>query len=286
MCPARLLVLIILNSYRFSLPASPPSGLVATGGTTTDINIAGINYRVHRFTSSSNFIVTTAGTLDWELVVAGGGGSGAVGGNNASGAGGAGGLLQRRNQIITAGTYAVTVGTGGGPGTGNSTLRKGRNGLSSAFNGQTTTGGGGGGAGVYRGGASINSGVNGGSGGGTGDTVNNTGVVAGTGVPGQGNDGGFRYGSGGGAGAAGTPNYGGGGAGLQLDITGTEVWYAVGGGPFAYSPIAGQSSGDLSNGGNQAQDGAANTGNGAGARWSSNVGKSGGSGVVIIRYII
>ena len=269
MCPARLLVLILLNSYRFSLPASPPSGLVATGGTTTDINIAGINYRVHRFTSSSNFIVTTAGTLDWELVVAGGGGSGAVGGNNASGAGGAGGLLQRRNQIITAGTYAVTVGTGGGPGTG-------------------TTTGGGGGAGVNGAGASVNSGVNGGSGGGAGDP-GGAGTVAGTGVPGQGNDGGTGRGSGGGAGAPGaTGSSSQGGAGLQLDITGTGVWYAVGGARFNTVPLAGQSSGDRSNGGNQAQDGAANTGNGAGGRWwpSNNVGKSGGSGVVIIRYII
>lgn len=288
MCFARLLVLILLNSFRFGLP---PSGIVATGGATEDINIAGTNYRVHTFTTSSNFIVTAAGTLDWELVVAGGGGSGAVSGSNGAGAGGAGGLLQRRNQAITAGTYTITVGTGGGPGTGTSTLRQGRNGLSSAFNGQTTTGGGGGGAGVFSGGASINSGVNGGSGGGAGDALGtgNTGAVAGTGVSGQGNNGGLPFGSGGGAGAAGATGMASqGGAGLQLDITGTGVWYAAGGARFNTVPLDSQSSGDRVSGGDQAQDGAANTGNGAGGRWSpvNIAGKSGGSGVVIIRYTI
>ena len=269
------------NSYRLAA-----TGVVASGGTTEDIGVSGINYRVHTFTTSGNFMVTIGGILDWELVVGGGGGSGCVSGGNASGAGGAGGLLQRRNNAIVAGTYAVTVGAGGGPGTGTGALRQGRNGLNSGFNGLIAVGGGGGGGGAYLAGASINSGANGGSGGGAGDVGSNPGAVPGAGIPGQGNNGGSPYGSGGGAGAAGAGVAGNGGAGLRLNITGREVWYAVGGSSFASTPIAGQASGDLTPGGNQAQDGAANTGNGAGARWSNTVGKSGGFGVVIVRYPI
>jgi len=57
--------------------------LAATGGTITDVNIGGVNYRIHAFTSTgtSTFTVTDVGTNNDKtvdvLIVAGGGGGGA-----------------------------------------------------------------------------------------------------------------------------------------------------------------------------------------------------------------
>jgi hypothetical protein len=59
----------------------PPINYIsATGGTTFEYNLDGKRYRSHTFTSSSNFVVTTAGTGDLNqadyLIIAGGGGGG------------------------------------------------------------------------------------------------------------------------------------------------------------------------------------------------------------------
>ena len=58
----------------------------ATGGSTADVTISGRSYRVHTFTSSGTFAVTTAGTeAEVEFVLVAGGGTG---GNQKHGGGG------------------------------------------------------------------------------------------------------------------------------------------------------------------------------------------------------
>lgn len=106
----------------------PPPYLEATGGTI--INEGG--YRLHVFTTSADFTVTTLSgnvqrdTVDY-LVVAGGGGSGAQHYGNSpiqpgwdsrrgSGGGGAGGLLTGNMLISVSQTYNVVVGGGGAGG--------------------------------------------------------------------------------------------------------------------------------------------------------------------------
>ena len=85
----------------------------ATGGTVTDLNIGGVNYRYHAFTSvgTSTFTVTDAGTdpeVDVLVVAGGGGGGGVIGGG-----GGAGGLVFFEEIEPIIGNYTVTVGNGG-----------------------------------------------------------------------------------------------------------------------------------------------------------------------------
>ena len=69
-------------------PPASSGGVIATGGTETVVNIGGINYRVHVFTSTGTFNVTAGGLVEY-LIIAGGGSGG--GGSNASGCGGGGG---------------------------------------------------------------------------------------------------------------------------------------------------------------------------------------------------
>jgi hypothetical protein len=74
---------------------------------------------------------------------------------------------------------------------------------------------------------------------------------------------------------------------LEINFTGSNVYYAGGGArPFQASrPLGGGGFGDSTAGGGQSTNGEANTGGGGGARWGSNVvGRSGGSGIVIVRY--
>ena len=78
---------------------------VATGGTVTYDG----DYKVHKFTGSGSFVVSATGALDDTveyMIVAGGGGCG-------QGGGGAGGYLVDPSYIVTAQTYAITVGDGG-----------------------------------------------------------------------------------------------------------------------------------------------------------------------------
>ena len=222
------------------------------------------------------------------LVVAGGGGGGGTQ-DSAGGGGGAGGLLTATGYSITAGTpITVTVGAGGTSIA--STTGTAYNGNDSVFGSITTKGGGGGGCGRNSGG---NRGADGGSGGGEGGGA---GLGVGKGVyPGssyisatrQGYDGGTSYGGGGGAGGIGTNGIGGiGGQGLQSSITGSSLWYAAGG--SSTSTVSTNSIGGAGDSGSYtgSTDGVTNTGSGGGAAWSASLkaGKSGGSGVVIIRY--
>ena len=270
---------------------------VATGGTITDITQGGIDYRVHTFTSTgnNNFTVTRGGEVEF-LIVAGGGG----GGSRHGGGGGAGGLLQGTT-TVTPQTYTITVGAGGaGALSGGST--DGFFGDDSRAFGFTAFGGGYG---------TSNSTLRprpGGSGGGSRGNSSQRGAA---GIPGQGNQGGDgrpqtveNFGLGGGGGGAGSPGHhaeelpiqGRGGDGIVSNITGTSVFYAGGGGGGGSEPPAElYNSGGLGGAGNgntltadNGTAGQANTGGGGGAgghnggvNWT---GKSGGSGIVIVRY--
>jgi hypothetical protein len=289
-----------VSNFRLSDVLFTP--LTATGGDfVQDVQVDGVLYRVHRFTTvgSSSFVVTDAGTegeVEY-LVVAGGGGGG--GGQYHGGGGGAGGYrssvqgeLSGRNSaaeprfVVTAQSYPVVVGAGGT----NPANNRGGNGGNSVFSNVTAIGGGGGGN------YSIGGGLNGGSGGGA-EYNNNT---PGTGIAGQGNNGGFgsgsgpNYGAGGGGGAgavggSGGSSFGGnGGAGLSSLISGSSVFYGGGGGGSTYQGgtpgsggVGGGGAGSVAN----ATSGQNNTGGGGGGgERSGSVGGAGGSGIVIVRY--
>ena len=264
---------------------SSNGGISATGGTITTDG----NYKVHTFTSSGTFTVTSwSGNVEY-LVVAGGG----SGGGSTAGGGGAGGLVYNSAYSVTAQAYTVTVGAGGAQ-VSNQTV--GNNGGNSVFGTITATGGGGGGFTSSAGGGA---GLSGGSGGGAAMYGAKT-FAAGSGTAGQGNVGGtwgtddYPGGGGGGAGAAGAAptasKSGNGGVGLQYSISGTATYYAGGGGGGSYysggnGGLGGGGAG-TSNGGTGTA-GTANTGGGGGGGWlyASGVGGAGGSGIVIVRYL-
>lgn len=254
---------------------------------------------------SSRFGLSGAGLpdLDVEYLVIAGGGSGGNGGNKCAGGGGAGGYRSSCTDDTYSGelqsvetpltlekdtAYSVTIGAGG---TGGNSA-----GNTSTFHTISSTGGG---HGYSRsGGSSI-----GGSGGGT------AGTTARAGTPNQGFAGGrgdysnYRAGGGGGAGEVGADMYGtydavAGGDGIQSSITGTAVYRGGGGGssrnyadptdPGGSVRGYGQGPGGAGGGGtgsenNNGTAGTANTGGGGGGS-DTGTGKSGGSGVVILRY--
>ena len=265
---------------------SPAVSCVATSnGTVTYTDSSGLNprssppytggYTVHTFTTNGIFTVSSDSCNVQALVVAGGGGGAALSG------GGAGGLIYYGPQSPNAGSgYTVMNGSlnivVGNGGTQNN------NGQNSSFGSLIAIGGGGG-----------NSASGGSGAGGCGGSN-----PPGYGTAGQGNnglsvtDGGYNYcGGGGGAGAAGGPTAQG-GIGLQYSISGTSTYYAGGG---SGGNSSGSVPGGLGGGGAsgayyhppfQATAGTSNTGGGGGGEWpdrSSPV--SGGSGIVIVRYL-
>ena len=289
-----------------------PPFIVATGGTPCSGAIVCTNYKVHTFTGPGTFCVSNAGggcnSKVAYLVVAGGG----VGGNGpgqSGGGGGAGGfregttspvvpytaspLVAATGVTVSATSYPITVGGGGGPGT---------NGSDSIFSTITSTGGGKGGAQGSTP-AAPNCGSPGGSGGGGGGEDASQGLGAGNTPPvspAQGFPGGdgrctgsCRAGGGGGGatviGTAGAPPKvgGAGGAGATTSINNTPTAYAGGGGGIGQDGAAG--SGGTGGGGTAATCGTAgtvNTGGGGGSGNGSSAPQagSGGSGIVIIRY--
>lgn len=284
------------SSKAFSITAT--IGITAaTGGTVSNIS----GYRVHTFTSSGTFQVTSgAGTVEY-LVVAGGGGGGAIHG----GGGGAGGFRTGSGYSVSApGSYTVTVGAGGPGGTGSSRGQ----GSDSVFDTITSAGGGGGGSYAP---SPLHIGANGGSGGGGGwgtgasypSAAGGSGNTPST-SPSQGNNGGSSLhpgsgvsgGGGGGAGAAGanaTSNGGNGGNGAASSISGSSVTYAGGGGGSGDNRLGSAGSGGTGGGGAGSSSGSpvagtVNTGGGGGAAGYPNQtnGAAGGSGIVIIRYAV
>ena len=150
------------------------------------------SYRTHYFTSSGEFNVEKGGIAE-VIVVAGGGSGGVGGGAEGGGGGGGGGVLHRKAYYLTPGTVRVRVGKGGPAVRGART--DGRPGQDSSFGDLEATGGGfGGGRG--------SSGGDGGSGGGTRGAHRDR--QGGSGIDGQGHDGGkggWRNGGSGGGGA-------------------------------------------------------------------------------------
>ena len=309
----------------------------ATGGTVTTSG----NDKIHTFTGDGNFVVASVGNSVGGgdkvsyLVVAGGGGGHGGGGAG----GGAGGFREGKDAPISsytvsplnapagltvaAGTYPVTIGSGGAGGStgpGPIPSRFGGTGSNSIFSTITSAGGGrGGGQGDAQPNCNTN-GANGGSGGGAGQNSspqpravvgagNTPPVSPSQGNPGgQGNYAGNTPGSGGGGGAGGNGGSAGGsgvagngGNGATTHITGSPVGYAGGGGGTAcaghgvsYDQGSAGSGGGGASGpsGNTAGNaGTTNRGGGGGAGsspgfcgGSSNPGGAGGSGVVIVRY--
>ena len=246
-------------------------------------------------------------TVDYLVVAGGGGGGGTTGFTD--GGGGAGGLRTSYSNSsslnghtetslnLSVGTnYTVSVGPGGAVST---------NGINSTFSTITSTGGGGGSAGTT-------AAQSGGSGGGDGNG-NNTAGSAVTSPVTQGYDGGssnYRGGGGGGAasvgqGAPSNNNDGGnGGSGLAVNIisttnaatasvgevSGSDVYFAGGGGGGGSSLAGAGGTGGTGGGGdgetlnnNNATAGVDRTGGGGGGGFEIGA-KSGGSGVVILRY--
>jgi len=264
-----------------------------TGGTITTSGA----YRIHTFTSNGNFVVPWAktGATLRVLIVGGGGGGGGSYHYDATGpgaGGGAGGQVRDLSSIsLTRGTFSIVVGAGGGSsGTSNGYA----GGSSSAF-GYTSVGGGGG--------------------------YHNTPTIAGTNYGKGGSisgsySGGLRsdFYSGGGAGAGangGTGGVGGragaGGVGVISNISGSSVNYGGGGGgggareyssewKGGYGALAyGGGNGDSWNGSindpGAPNSGTANRGGGGGGCRAFEAGGlasgyNGGSGIVIIKYLI
>jgi len=248
----------------------------ATGGTITQIN----GYCIHTFTSNATFIPAESGNVEY-LVVAGGGG-----GNTG---GGGGGGFRTGTIAVTAQAYSIIVGIGG---------IAGANGSNSVFSTITSIGGGAG--------ATVNAnGISGGSGGGGGGSGPAQPRTGGTATSGQGNNGGYNPGTaapyaaagGGGAGGVGSDTVSGsiggnGGPGLASSISGSSVYYAGGGGGGTSNSggtggLGGSGGGGGGSGsGTTGFSGVANTGGGGGGGAQGIAGSNGGSGIVIIRYLL
>ena len=298
--------------------------VVASGGTQSNLSIYGTNYRVHTFATSANLVVTTGGNVDLLVVGAGGSARGWINALNygSSGGGGGGGVLlygayeQSRAGggpifLHGANTYTITIGAGG-PGTANnyvSAPQLGTDGGNTIFAGGVLNliayGGTMGPAivatdGVRGGNAAMlpfvsNQGYRGGFRG----TISTTGVGSGGG------------GGAGGAGESGAnyPQHVGGtwngGSGIESTISGTWSGYGGGGGGGIYNWSAvgfsyvgkGGFGGGGDAGGNAfiiANAGNVNTGGGGGGASSRAAATiidrspagAGGSGIVIVRYIV
>ena len=205
------------------------------------------------------------------LVVAGGG----AGGASAGAGGGAGGLLTGTTSVSLATNYTVTVGAGGSGalGTPSNVRNDGRPGNDSVFSTITALkGGGGGGNSNEAHNVAGGNGVVGSGGGGQGLTFG----PGAAGTPGQGNNGGNGSGGngGGGGGAGGAGSGVSAGIGLQQTWTNTSTFFAGGGSYTGGGTDQGRTA--MSN------NGAANTGAGAGGDGGTN--RTGGSGVVFLRY--
>ena len=321
-------------TYAVKSGSSLPSGLsldtssgAITGTAPTVSNDTTYNFTLtvkdgQNQTTDRAFSLTVSVPVTITLLVVAGGGSGGASGCG----GGAGGLLYGTMTASYGSPYTITIGAGGAaPSTGVSIGNKGSN---TVFGSATAIGGGPGAAGVdganssptlAQGGSGGGSGYHAGAGGNAQQT--DSGGLTGFGnLGGEGHDyGAYAYGGGGGgAGAVGVGYVSGGtnttgskgwagGIGKQYDITGTNLYYAGGGGATGYMNGGGGSSGgdgglgggagahpsgtsDTARGatvpGVAGGNGGPNTGGGGGGSgysYGSGFG-GGGSGVVIIRY--
>ena len=279
------------SPVQWATPSAPFGGALdgmIFGGVETTYTSGGTTYKVHTFTSTGFLRVTAATTMDFLIVAGGGGSPQAEGYYGSSGGGGAGGMVEGSSISIPAGKHTLTVGAGGvatnqftvGGTGGDSTF---------AYGGTTVTAKGGGGGADY-----AATGGTGGSGGGgaepntpagsSNQSSQNSGI---SGISQYGNAGGqggnytgSNNGSGGGGGAGGAGNArssgGGGGSGRANSITGSSVTYAQGG--------AGGSTGVHS--GTAGTNGRGNGASGASAQGGEGSGAAGGSGIIIVRYVL
>lgn len=235
-----------------SSSVTPNASAVVTGGT---VSTPGDGYTYRTFTSSGTLEISGA-SLTADVLVVGGGGSG--GRNFGGGGGGGGGVLYQTNQSIATGSYAVTVAPTAGLDSSGTASSIGA--LYSA-----TGGAAGGSAGAF--GASA-----GGSSGLPTSASNSTANSGGSGVTADEVDSG---GQGGGAGGAGVNGQ----AGTRVNSSN---------GRSVFSSVYGVGGRGGLNGDATAYNGNNNTGNGGsgGSDAFSNNGRgTGGSGIVVIRYL-
>ena len=266
-------------------------GILGTGGT---ISIAS-NRVFHTFTGNGVFTVLPTTGLTVEIFAIGGGGGG---GGHSGGGGGAGNLLIART-TLTAGSYTVTIGTGG-VGAYSPTSIQSSSGSATTF-GSIVSAPGGGGGGSF----AFNAGRNGGSGGGgsaagasfiaagaavtgttSGTVVVNLATSGGTGAN-SGNTGGA---GGGGATQAGTSQIFGSGSGRPGGNGYTYYGTTYGGGGGGGGALGPGGTGGTGGGGAGALGpasgvaGTPNTGGGGGGTNFGGFGGAGGSGLVIVSY--
>ena len=235
------------------------TGVVASGGTESVVNIGGQLYRVHKFTSNGTFAVSNGGTVE-AFLVGGGGAGGSVGVTSLIGAininfrgfagGGGAGAVISSDIALSSGSFSVVVGAETTTSGNDSYIQNGGTDVIRAKGG-----GRGGRLGILYASSSPSvsriAGEDGGSGGGGMAHTNGfnfAGLVSarGAGVIAQGNNGGqaatlARTAAGGGGGSAavgsqGLPDAGGnGGNGSPFFIDGTLAIYGAGGGGAGYT---------------------------------------------------
>jgi len=252
---------------------------------------------------TSTFTVNSAAPVTMEALLVAGGAAGAWSGNMVGGGGGGGGVAYIPNFYLSNATYTITVGAGGVPDSGNvysdqNQIYNGGNTSVTSTSGQSVTVYGGG----VGGGNSGDKGSAGGSGGGghwssgqggaalSGTATGIDGVVFYGRAGGQSDRNTTAGGGGGGATTAGADatlgGGGNGGEGFESAITGTAVVYGSGGGGGGNnsSGLGGTNGGDATSSTALATSGVTNTGSGGGGSGISLNG-SGGSGIVVLRYI-
>lgn len=269
-------------------PKATGGNVIATDGT----------YWYHAFLSNGTFTPQVGLSCDYLVVAGGGGGGRFVGGGGGAGGyrttvgtSGGGGAAESPIALTSNTSYTVTIGAGGAGRT--ASTGAGTSGNNSVFGSITSIGGGGGGGGYQN-----NSALSGGSGGGGNNGLSSNAGAAGTANQGYagGNGAGSPQSTGGGGGGAGavggvdSTNGGAGGAGISSSISGTAVTRAGGGGGGTGNSTgggAGAAGGGTGGNGSNNVGGTATVNTGSGGGGSNNAdGGSGGSGIVIVRYLV
>ena len=244
---------------------------IPTGGSPRNVVLKGQTWRVHEFApGSSTFTVPASQTpRQVEYLIVGGGGS--RGGGKSGVAwpeAGGGGAVQTGTITLNPGDYPIEVGAGGVIVTEWNGLPGGNGGASSAF--------------------SVT--ANGGLGGGR--AANGTAEVGWSGASGSGQVGGFKWGTknaGGGGGAGGSASItqdamgGDGGIGIKSDFSGVLLGYGGGGGGGCYAYTGCNEGLATDGGGSVSVSPPSGQGGGAHGKYGS---KDGGSGTVIVRYLL
>jgi hypothetical protein len=238
-----------------SSAVTPAAMATVTGGTVTT---PGDGYRYHTFTTSGTLAISSS-ALTADVLVVGAGGAG--GRNFGGGGGGGGGVLYQTSQSIAVGSYEVTVAP---------TAALGSAGTASSIGSLYSATGG------AAGGTLVGSGYGANSGGSSGVPTSSSNSTANSGGSGVTDDGADSGGQGGGAGGTGVNGQG----GTQVNSSnGRSVLGSV----YGVGGRGGR------NGEGTAFNGGTNTGNGGsgGGDGFSNSGRgTGGSGIVIVRYLV